>query len=321
MPIRLSEIRSHEGSQARAWEELAYQLRPSVAPGHVETRKTRAPDAGVEWYEVYSDGHTEGFQAKFHASLADALSGMKESVVAVCAKRPELTRLTFVVPYDFTDSGAARTKSDQDRWDDAVAGWKQSVDGADRIEFRTIRAGDVLAQLATAPNAGRRAFWFGHFELSPEWFERQVAETVAVVGDRYTPTADTDVGANKAIEAAAAGDRFVCSLRSHLDAAVSASRRDTGMWGTASDQAIQSLDRLTALRTSVTERAAEPGSLLSTSDFDIESGRQTVRDLLTCAEVAATQLDRFDDRRLRTATEKLHELDDLLTSPTAAAYA
>lgn len=34
----------------------------------------------MEWYEVYSDGHHEGFQAKFHASLEDALGGMLESV-------------------------------------------------------------------------------------------------------------------------------------------------------------------------------------------------------------------------------------------------
>ena len=55
--VRLRGIRAHEGSQARAWEELAYQLRPPVGDCHVETRKTRAPDAGVEWYEVYADGH------------------------------------------------------------------------------------------------------------------------------------------------------------------------------------------------------------------------------------------------------------------------
>lgn len=321
MPIRLTEIRSHEGSQARAWEELAYQLRPPVAPGHVETRKTRAPDAGVEWYEVYADGHTEGFQAKFHASLAEALSGMKESVVAVCAKRPELTQLTFVVPYDFTDSGAGRAKSDQDRWDDAVAGWQQTVDGADQIAFRTIGTGDVLAQLATSRHAGRRAFWFGDFELSPAWFEKQVAETIAVVGDRYTPLADTEVSVNDAVEAAAAGDRFLRSLRSHLDTAVSAGRRDSGMWGSTSEEALQLLNRLAELRAEVTEHAAEPGSLVSTTDFDMESGRQAVDDLLACAAEAATQLDRFNDRRMRSATEKLHELRGLLTSRAAAAYA
>lgn len=71
--LNLRSIQAHEGSQNRAWEELAYQLRPAPGPHHVETRKTRAPDGGVEWYEVYTDGHGEGFQAKFNANLADAL--------------------------------------------------------------------------------------------------------------------------------------------------------------------------------------------------------------------------------------------------------
>ncbi len=143
--IRLRAIRSHEGSQARAWEELAYQLRTSTADGQVETRKTRAPDAGVEWYEVYADGHQEGFQAKFHANLQDALGGMRESVEAVCTKRPNLTKLTFVVPYDFTDSGTAGSKTDQDRWEEAVTRWHTDFPASSRIEFATIRAGDITA--------------------------------------------------------------------------------------------------------------------------------------------------------------------------------
>ncbi len=36
---------------------------------------------------MYDDGHQEGFQAKFHDRLQDALGGMRESVEAVCAKR------------------------------------------------------------------------------------------------------------------------------------------------------------------------------------------------------------------------------------------
>ncbi|WP_433733281.1 hypothetical protein ACQP0C_13605 [Nocardia sp. CA-129566] len=108
-------------------------MRPLAGHGHVETRKTRALDGGVEWYELYDDGHQEGFQAKFNANLADALGGMRESVKAVATKRSQMTRLTFVVPYDFTDGASAKSKSDQDRWDDAVAGWKTDIVGADRL--------------------------------------------------------------------------------------------------------------------------------------------------------------------------------------------
>ena len=88
---RFSDIRSFEGTQARAWEELNYQLRPSQKQGHVETRKTRAPDGGVEWYEIYDDGHEEGFQAKFNTNLEEALGSMRKSVRTVAARRPKMT--------------------------------------------------------------------------------------------------------------------------------------------------------------------------------------------------------------------------------------
>ncbi|MGB3523883.1 MAG: hypothetical protein WBA50_20660 [Mycobacterium sp.] len=155
--IRLRRIRAHGGSQARAWEELVYQLRAAPLPGHVETRKTRAPDGGVEWYDIYADGHQEGFQAKFNEGLKDALSGMLESVKTVAAKRPNMTSLTFVVPYDFTDAASATSKADQDGWIDAVDRWKTEVEGADRLRFGIVRAGDIVDALSRREHAGRRA--------------------------------------------------------------------------------------------------------------------------------------------------------------------
>jgi hypothetical protein len=189
--IRLRGIRAHEGSQARAWEELTYQLRPDPHPGHVETRKTRAPDGGVEWYEIYADGHQEGFQAKFNENLEDALGGMLESVKAVATRRPDMTRLTFVVPYDFTDAASGRSKSDQDRWNDAVERWKKDVEGADRLSFDIIRAGDIIDALSRTKHAGRRAYWFNELELTDDWFAQRWAEAKRVAGERYTPAADT----------------------------------------------------------------------------------------------------------------------------------
>lgn len=167
--IRLRDIRSHDGSQASAWEELSYQLRPATSAGHVETRKTRAPDGGVEWYELYEDGHQEGFQAKFNENLEDALGGMLESVKTVAAKRLKMTHLTFVVPYNFTDAATNRSKSDQDRWDDAVQRWKSDIDGAARIKFGVIRAGDIMDALARSKHSGRRSYWFGGIEITTDW--------------------------------------------------------------------------------------------------------------------------------------------------------
>ncbi|MEU5405233.1 NACHT domain-containing protein [Nocardia asteroides] len=229
--VRLHEIRAYEGSQARAWEELAYQIRPPVGPGHIETRKTRAPDGGVEWYELYEDGHHEGFQAKFNDSLKDALGGMRESVRAVAAKRPEMTHLTFIVPYDFTDGASPSSKSDQDRWTDAVEGWKKGVDGADRLTFGVIRAGDVLDVLSLPKHAGRRAFWFGRLELTSDWLTARWNEARSVAGDRYTPQADTMSDIQIAIDAVCAARPFLRQVDAAIKAALVAFRHDRGAWG------------------------------------------------------------------------------------------
>lgn len=312
-------IRQHGGSQQNAWEELAYQLRPPVGDGHVETRKTRAPDAGVEWYEVYADGHVEGFQAKFHSSLADALGGMRESVTSACARRAALTQLTFVLPYDFTDTGEGKRRSDQDRWAEAVNGWQESIPGADRVEFRTLLAGDILGELARDQHAGRRAFWFGALELPDEWFTRQLEEAREVAGERYTPEADTDVAVNLVVEACAAGNRFLAELRARLDSALAACRRDTGIWGSARADAVTWMERLDEARKEQFGERDDNGSI-ALSDFNLDGARHAVDSLLACTLTGAGELPEYFTSRLRDAQEALYELSDLLASERAAAY-
>jgi hypothetical protein len=232
---RFADIRSFEGTQARAWEELNYQLRPAPNAGHVETRKTRAPDGGVEWYEVYEDGHEEGFQAKFNPSLEDALGSMRKSVETVAALRPNMTRLTFVVPYDFTDNPNPLRKTDQKRWDDAVNNWRTDIAGASRLTFAVIRAGDVLDVLSEERHAGRRMFWLGELELTDRWFEDRWHEARVVVGERYTPEAHTPSHIEGDIAATILSTRYVERLREIALATIAMTEDDTGMWGPHKD--------------------------------------------------------------------------------------
>lgn len=269
--IRLRDIRAHEGSQARAWEELAYQLRPVPGDGHVETRKTRAPDGGVEWYELYADGHQEGFQAKFNESLEDALGGMLESVKTVAAKRPSMTHLTFIVPYDFTDAASEKSKSDQDRWNDAVKRWKTNVDGAARLTFGVIRAGDTVDALLRPNHAGRRAYWFGEVELTADWLAQRWTEARSVAGDRYTPAADTVSRVQSALDAVCAGEPFRDRVNDLITQTDLACRQDRGIW----DEKWQDVaDQLAALQL-VRERSLEPanhsGNDLPIFEIDFES--------------------------------------------------
>lgn len=317
--VGLQMIRAHEGSQARAWEELAYQLRPPVGDGHVETRKTRAPDAGVEWYEVYADGHQEGFQAKLHANLTDALGGMRESVGAVCTKRPNLTKLTFVVPYDFTDSGTAATKTDQDRWDDAVARWREDFPAASRIEFETIRAGDITAKLALREHAGRREYWFGGLEIADAWLMNRFDESVRVAGERYTPQADSPSLVNVIIDAASCGPTFMAELRSLANRASAACRQDTGMWGTSTATAAGLVDTLDQVRAASFGTTDAGDEVLPRDAPDVDGLTAIANELLHIAYREWENLESYERRNLDAAISALQALQTLGASSAAKA--
>lgn len=315
--VRLREIRSHEGSQARAWEELTYQLRPPTGDDHVETRKTRAPDAGVEWYEVYADGHQEGFQAKFHANLEDALSGMRESVDAVSNKRPSLTKLTFVLPYDFTDSGTAGTKTDQDRWDDAVARWRTDFPAASHIEFATIRAGDITAKLTLKEHAGRREYWFHGLEITDDWLKSRFAESVRAAGERYTPEADAPSSVNTIIDAVSSGPTFIAELNALAIRSSATCRQDTGMWGASAASVSPLIDDLDDVRTSSFGTTDGGDDLLPPDAPDVARIATVANKLLDLAYTARENLPSHGRRNLDAAISALQALQGLATSRAA----
>ena len=211
--IDLFKIRAHQGRQDRAWEELVFQLWADKVGDTAEVRKTKAPDAGVEWYSLYEDGHSEGFQAKFYANLQSALSGMKESVSAVVKNRPKLTRLTFLVPFDFTDTGTSSRKSDQERWENAVLQWKNLATKNQReIEFAIIRGGEIKQELVREKHTGHRQYWFGDLGFSDAWFESKLADAKAEAHDRYTPDADVPTEVDIMLDAATGHPSFAAEL-------------------------------------------------------------------------------------------------------------
>lgn len=268
---------------------------------------------------MYADGHQEGFQAKFHANLQNALSGMRESVQAVCSKRPNLTKLTFVVPYDFTDSGTAGTKTDQDRWDEAVSRWRTDLHGAGHIDFTTIRAGDITAKLTLKEHAGRREYWFGRLEITDEWLERRFAESVGVAGERYTPQADSPSPVNVIIDAASCGPTFTAELRSLANHACAACRRDTGMWGASTASASALIDTLDEVRGASFGTTGGGDEVLPRDAPDVEGLAAIANKLLDLAYREQENLPGGDRRNLDAAISALQALQSLATSRAAGA--
>jgi hypothetical protein len=97
MSIRLSEIRSHEGSQARAWEELAYQLRPSVGspPRGGSLSPDRLVASGVNTALVVAHRLTQAAGGDRIVVLDHGVvveSGTRTELVAVQGRYAELWR-------------------------------------------------------------------------------------------------------------------------------------------------------------------------------------------------------------------------------------
>lgn len=131
-------LRSWDGSQARAFEELSYQLLKSDAPTGSQVIRTGNPDGGVEWYAQLADGVEWGWQAKHVHGIDALLTAMTESVKRVVLERPQLVKLTFVISWNLATSTRGRTHTSQrQKYEAKIASWKKSLDGATPYQLRT----------------------------------------------------------------------------------------------------------------------------------------------------------------------------------------
>ncbi|MFI9389127.1 hypothetical protein [Kutzneria sp. NPDC052558] len=153
-------IRSWDGSQHRAFEELCFQLR-DPAPAGWRTVKTAAPDGGVEWYDQAPDGATHGWQVKFVFSVDKLIPQARKSAKTVGANRGNrnVVRLTIVAPIDMPDptpetpAGKPREGARQ-KWNNAVARWRKELPGLADMEIDFLGAGELLDRLNRTGNEG-----------------------------------------------------------------------------------------------------------------------------------------------------------------------
>lgn len=187
-------LRSWRGSQPRAFEELSYQLLKGEVPAGTQAIRTGNPDGGVEWYATLADGTEHGWQAKHVHGIDALLTDMTKSVESVVRNRPKLTHLTFVFSTNLSAEKAARArKSQRDKYDDKVAAWKRSIEGAGEINFVLIQESDLLERLARPAHRGRRWFWWGDPTFGPGWLEDCLGEQAEIAGQRYRPDLEVDL--------------------------------------------------------------------------------------------------------------------------------
>lgn len=80
-------LRSWNGEQSRAFEELAFQLLKDTVPSGTRAIRTGNPDGGVEWYATLTDGTEWGWQAKHVHGIDALLTAMTTSVQRIAKER------------------------------------------------------------------------------------------------------------------------------------------------------------------------------------------------------------------------------------------
>ncbi len=187
-------LRPWEGSQARAFEELSYQLLKSSVPSGSHAIRTGNPDGGVEWYATLLDGTEWGWQAKHVHGIDALLNAMTSSVHRVVQERSKLTKLTFVISWNLATSTRRGARlSQRDKYENKVTSWKSTVPGAADIEFDLIQESDLLALLGQPEHRGRAWFWWAEPILGADWLERRFAEKAGAAGEKYRPDLQVDL--------------------------------------------------------------------------------------------------------------------------------
>jgi len=264
------QLRSWEGEQSRAFEDLSFQLLRKRVP-----IRTGNPDGGVEWYAVEPGGTERGWQAKHVHGIAALLTAMTESVKRVVKERPKLRTLTFVISWNLsTGKSGGERKSQREKFEDKVAFWKKTIPGADKITFELVQGSDLLDELAKPEHEGRRMFWWGDTVLGRDWLREHYQQQADAAGEKYRPDLQVDVSIQDDLLALG----FDTGIREQMGrlvhevvAGVAESRRHRP--ATPSSlyaAAVQAADRLAATTAGLDVQAGDPATVLEQLDARLD---------------------------------------------------
>jgi len=184
-------IRSYNGSQNNAFEELVCQLaREEDIPSKAGFIRVGAPDGGVEAYSKLTDGSEHGWQAKYFFSMGDSQwRQLDQSFKTALNKHPSLVKYYVCIPLDRQDPRIDNQKWFMDKWNEHVKAWTEfALNNYNRhVEFEYWGSSELLARLSQDKHIGTRRFWFNGASISDEWLSGKLQESIDSLGKRYTP--------------------------------------------------------------------------------------------------------------------------------------
>lgn len=210
-------INQHGGSKSRAFEELGFQLLTTgIDRNSWEVTRTGDPDAGLDWYATNTEGEVHGWQAKYIFDIDNLLSKMTDSVRTIIAKRPNVTKVTFVIPWNLPDGQPSTGKSARQKYNDKVISW-QTIDGAENLRFQLIGESQLLEILFRPEHHGRLRFFWDRQTLSHEHLIQLQEAATQVAGERYRPDLHVDLPIQKEIDALGLGSDFFLEIDRQLE--------------------------------------------------------------------------------------------------------
>lgn len=199
--IDYSRIHSFSQGQRSSFEELVCQLaRHEEFPvGSVYKRvEGSGGDGGVEAYWTKPNGRKTGYQAKyFLRSGSIDWTQVDKSVTQAIAVHQELECYVIAFPCDLTDRTGKKERGIKgwEYWDSRVEKWKKEAEkaGIKSITFQPWTSSELSTKLSKRGSEGLLEYFFGDIQLSIEWFEDKIQESVLALDERFHPEDHVDV--------------------------------------------------------------------------------------------------------------------------------
>ena len=336
MPVDLdfSHIRTYEGSQQLAFEELCCQLARHDFRGQGEFIRKGIPDAGVECYWRLPSGEEWAWQAKyFPDTLEDAQwTQIDRSVSRALETHPNLTRYVVCLPIDRAEPRIPDRQFMMDKWNARVEAWSEEAHERQMsVGFEYWGKSELVDLLAARPHHGRAFYWFNQDILDESWFELRLGEAIESAGPQYTPEVNVELPISQTFDAlggsaAALRELTTTFLRRTAEALQAGDAQSPTEEDGAPDALHQSLDLLLERL----NRAQEPDTTrVSWSDIQKQAtaAQAVIWDRIahlnsTDPGEAAAIRSRLETRKstLRRIVDSIGELLDFTASPQAGLF-
>jgi hypothetical protein len=217
MSINWNNLRSWNGSQESAFEELCCQLASlESVPAGAEFFRKGPPDAGVECFWRLPSNDEWAWQAKYFRSAPNSSQWRQidDSVKTALKKHPRLSKYTVCLPLDRSDARTKNQKTFLMKWSDYVVEWQRLASKRRMsVTFEYWGQSELGSRLSNDTQQGRHWFWFNEDRFSNAWFLSRVDEAVANAGDRYSPALNIDLPIRDKFDALGRTSNFTLKLQ------------------------------------------------------------------------------------------------------------